>query len=99
MLLDRFTRKVSVFRNAGEVLVTFANLGLGVGDEQDNRERVVVIDITTGNSCLDLRRSFVENSESSSQNAVISPSGEFAAVVVGGTLSVYHLPTTCEPQN
>jgi hypothetical protein len=67
-----FSRKISVFRRAGEVLVTFASLGFGVGDEHDNRERVEVMDISTGNSFLDLRQSFAENSESSFQNAVLT---------------------------
>jgi hypothetical protein len=98
VLFDHFSRKTSVFRNAGEVLVAFASLGFGVGDEHDNGERVEVMDITTGNSCFDLRREFAENSESASQNAVLSPSGEFVAVVVGSTLSVYHLGARCEDQ-
>ena len=98
VLFDHFSRKISVFRNAGELLVAFASLGFGVGDELDNRERVEVMDITTGNSCFDLRREFAENSESASQNAVLSPSGEFVAVVVGSTMSVYHLPARCEEQ-
>lgn len=95
VLFDVFSRRISVFRNAREVLVMFATLGLGVGDEQDNHEQVEVMDITTGSSCFDLRREFAENSESASQSAVLSPSGEFVAMVVGSTLSVYHLPAKC----
>jgi len=95
-LFDHFNRRVSVLRSTGEILVAFASLGMGVGDEQDNHEQVEVMDIATGNFCFDLRRGFAENAESPSQNAVISPSGEFVAMAVGGTLFVYHLPAACE---
>jgi hypothetical protein len=69
---------------------------MGVGDEIDNGEEIEVVDITTVRSCFKLRRSFAENSESASQNAALSPSGQFAAIVVGGVISVYHLPAILE---
>ena len=66
VLFDHFSRKISILRNTGEILVAFASLGLGVADEHDNREQVEVIDVAAGISCFDLRRGFAENSEASS---------------------------------
>jgi hypothetical protein len=95
VLFDNSRRKISPFRNAAEIFAAFATLGMGVGDEQDNREEVAVLDTSTGNSCFDWKRSFAEGSVALAQDAAISPSGEFVAIAAGGTLSVYRLPDVC----
>jgi hypothetical protein len=96
MLFDHFSRRISILRNTSEILVAFAILGLGVGDEQDNREEVQVLDTSTGAPCFDWKRSFPEGSESLNHAAAISPSGEFVAMAVAGTLAIYRLPEVCE---
>jgi hypothetical protein len=95
ILFDNFDRKISMFRNAGEILLAVGTLGTGVGDEQDNREEVLVLDTSSGDSCFDWKRSFPEGSVALAQDAAISPSGEFVAIAAGGILSVYHLPDVC----
>jgi hypothetical protein len=94
-LFDNFGRKISMFRNAGEILLAVGTLGAGVADEQSNREEVLVLDTSTGDSCFDWKRSFAEGSVALAQDAAISPSGEFVAIAAGGTLSVYRLPKVC----
>ena len=96
VLFNYFSRKVSVLRSAGEIVTAVETLGMGIGDEMDNRQEVEVADVATGKFCFDLRRSFAENSESASQNADLSPSGQFAAIVVGGVISIYQLPAIFE---
>jgi hypothetical protein len=95
ILFDNFGRKVSIFRNAGEILLAVGTLGAGVADEQSNREEVLVLDTSTGDSCFDWKRSFPEGSVVLAQDAAISPSGEFVAIAAGGTLSVYRLQEVC----
>jgi len=95
-LFNRFSRRISIFRNAGEIFVALATMGLGVGDELDNRQEVEVLDTFTGKSCFDWKRSFPENSESLKQGTAISPSGDFVAIAAGGTLAIYRLPAVCE---
>ena len=95
ILFDNFSRKISMLRNAGEILVAVGTLGMGVADEQDNREEVLVLDTSSGGSCFDWKRSFPEGSAALAQDAAISPSGEFVAIAAGGILSVYHLPEHC----
>ncbi len=96
VLFDHFSRNISAGQNVREILVMLGTVGLGVVNQAPNREDVEVVEIATGNSCFILRRAFAANSEASSQNATISPSGEFVAMLVGGTLSVYDLPIACE---
>jgi hypothetical protein len=96
MLFDHYSRRISIFRSAGEDFVAFATLGMGVGDELDNRQEVEVLDTFTSASCFDWKRGFPENSESLNQDAAISPSGEFVAIAAGGTLAIYRLPPICE---
>jgi len=62
ILFHNFGRKISIFRNAGEIALAVGTLGAGVADEQSNREEVLVLDTATGNSCFDWRRSFPEGS-------------------------------------
>ena len=97
VLFDHFDRKISVARNTGEILGAVMTLGMGVGDEQDNREEVQVLDTITGASCFDWKRQFPEGSEAFPTNAAISPSGELVAIVAGGAVSIYRLPTVCGP--
>jgi hypothetical protein len=95
ILFHNFGRKISIFRNAGEIALAVGTLGAGVADEQSNREEVLVVDTATGNSCFDWRRSFPEGSVGLPQDAAISASGEFVAIAANGTLSVYRLPEVC----
>jgi hypothetical protein len=95
ILFDNFGRKISMFRNAGEILIAVGTLGTGVGNEQDNREEVLVLDTSSGDTCFDWKRSFPEGSVALPQDAAIAPSGEFVAIAAGGTLSVYRLPDVC----
>jgi hypothetical protein len=95
ILFDNFGRKISIFRNAGELALAVGTLGMGVADEQDNREEVVVLDTATGDSCFDWKRSFPMGSVALAQDAAISSSGEFVAIAAGGRLSVYRLPEVC----
>ena len=92
LLFHYFDRKISAVRSVGEDVVATATLGLGVPDEQDNREQIQVVDTTNGNSCFDWKRSgdLLRNAAS------ISPSGEFVAIGSAGSLSVYRLPAVCE---
>lgn len=95
ILFHNFDRKISILRNAGEIALAIGSLGMGVADEQDNREEVMVLDATTGNSCFDWKRSFPEGTTVLERDAAISPSGEFVAIAASGTLSLYHLPQAC----
>jgi hypothetical protein len=95
ILFDNFDRKISIVRKSGEALLAIGTLGAGALDEQDNREEVLVLDTSSGDSCFDWKRSFSEGSVALAQDAAISPSGEFVAIAAGGTLSVYRLPDVC----
>ena len=97
LLFDYGSRKISVFRNVGEVALALGTLGAGVEDQLDNRQEVQVVDTVTGGLCFDWRRSFAMGSELHFHNtASISPSGEFVAIAAEKTLSIYHLPAVCE---
>jgi hypothetical protein len=92
LLFHSFDRKISAVRSVGEDVLAIATLGLGVADQQDNREEIRVVDTTNGNSCFDWKRS----GDLSENAASISPSGEFVAIGSAGGLSVYRLPAVCE---
>ena len=92
LLFHHLDRKISAVRSVGEDVLAIATLGLGVGDEQDNREQIRVVDTTNGNSCFDWKR----GGDLSENAASISPSGEFVAIGSAGSLSVYRLPAVCE---
>jgi hypothetical protein len=95
VLFHHFDRKISFFRGTREILVMFAMIGLGVADEQDNREEVQVIDAASGRPCFDWKQRIPEGS-GTVESANISPSGEFVAVAADGTLSIYQLPAVCD---
>ena len=96
VLFNCWSRKVSLLRNAGELAIAFTTLGMGVGDQQDNREEIRVIDATSGRVCFDLHRSFLIGTEPAFfHNAAISPSGQFIAVAADGLLSLYRTSTAC----
>lgn len=95
ILFVNFDRKISIFRNAGEIALAIGTLGAGVADEQLNREEVIVLDTATGNVCFDWKRSFPEGSLGGQEDATISPSGDFMAIAANGTLSLYRLPQVC----
>lgn len=92
LLFHHLDRKISAVRSVGEDVLAIATLGLGVADEQANREEIRVVDTTNGNSCFDWK-----SGDDLSENAAsISPSGEFVAIGSAGSLSVYRLPAVCE---
>jgi hypothetical protein len=62
--------------------------------EEVNREVVQVVDTATRKSCFDWRRIF-PMSLTRRRSAAISPSGEFVAIKVQNTLSVYRLDSAC----
>jgi hypothetical protein len=95
LLFDSWSRKVSFWRNAGEIAVAFATLGMGVGDQEDNREEVRVVDATSGAICFDLQRRFPMGAVSFYNHGAISPSGQFVAIVADGELSIYQIPPDC----
>ena len=94
LLFDNFDRKISIFRNAGETALAVGTLGAGVADG-DNREEVMVLDTSTGNSCFDWKRRFPMGTVALAQDAAISQSGEFVAIAADGTLRLYRLPQVC----
>lgn len=95
ILFDHFDRKISPLRNIGEILEAFMTLGMGVGDQKDNREEVQVLDTVSGALCFDWKRRFREGSEALPTNAAISPSGELVAIATGGAVVIYRLPSVC----
>jgi hypothetical protein len=96
LLFDYRDRKVSLLRNAGEIVRMFVTLGMS-GEEWPNREEVRVVDTLTGRSCLDWRRSFATaNDVEFGRTAAISPSGEFVAIVTKYKLLIYRLPPACD---
>src|SRR5882757_1925697 len=62
--------------------------------EDNNREVVQVVDTVTRKSCFDWRRTFPMGGPRR-KSAAISPSGEFVAIKVENTLSIYRLPSEC----
>jgi hypothetical protein len=64
------------------------------GAEDVNREDVQIFDTVTGKSCFNWHRSFPPTYDRV-RSAAISPSGEFVAIAVGNTLSIYRLPAEC----
>lgn len=96
LLFDCTSRKVSFFRNLGEVMLVFATLGMAVGEEYDNREEIRAVDTTSGAICFDLNRKFPMGTESRlTRTAAISPSGALVAIAADRILSLYQLPTVC----
>lgn len=95
ILFDNFDRRVSVIRNIGEGALAVGTLGSGVADQKDNHEEVKVLDTNSGNSCFDWKRSYPMGKFFSSQDAAISPTGEFVAIATDGTLRLYRLPEVC----
>jgi hypothetical protein len=99
LLFDCKSRKVSVLRSVGENALEIALVGNADLEFRNNRQQVLVVDTVTGATCFHWRRSFPMSDDLHLANvASISPSGEFVAIAVGKTLSIYHLPTVCETQ-
>lgn len=96
LLFDSWSRKVSFWRNAGEIAVALATFGMGVGDEEDNREKIRVTDSTSGAVCFERHRRLPLGMASFYYTAALSPSGEFVAIAADGTLYIYRLPAVCE---
>jgi len=100
LLFNSWSRKVSFFRSVGETAAVFATLGMGAGEEEDNREEIRVIDTNDGNICFERHRSFPMGSETVfHNNAAISPSGRFVAIAADGELSVYQISAVCGRDN
>lgn len=96
LLLNYWSRKVSFLRSAGEIATAVTTLGMGVGDEEDNREEVQVVDTLGGRIRFHLHRSFAMGAEPRfDENAAISPSGELVAIAADGVLSLYQVSSTC----
>jgi hypothetical protein len=95
VLFDFESRKISSARKFAEDVTVLATLGMGVGEEYTNHGEIKVLDLTTGNTCFDLKRAFPEDSTLSHQDAVISPSGRYLAIVIMNEVSLYQLPKHC----
>ena len=94
ILFDLNDRKVPRYQHLFDDVRAIATFGM-IYPEEFNREVVQVVDTSTRKSCFDWRHTF---SMTSGQRrlAAISPSGEFVAIKVENSLSVYRLPSVCE---
>lgn len=92
-LLDFNDRTVSRRQHLFDDVRVFTSLGM-IYPEEVNREVVQVVDSETRRSCFAWHRIF-PMTYARSKSAAISPPGEFVAIKVGNTLSVYRLPSVC----
>lgn len=93
VLLDLNDREVSRAQHLFDDIRAVWTFGM-IYPEDNNREVVQVVDTVTRKSCFDWRRTFPMGG-TRRKSAAISPSGEFVAIKVGNTLSVYRLPSEC----
>jgi len=93
ILLDFNDRAVSRPQHLFDDVRAVTTFGM-IYPEEVNREVVQVIDSATRKSCFDWHRIFPMTG-SRRRSAAISPSGEFVAIKVENTLSVYRLPSVC----
>lgn len=93
VLLDFNDRDVSKPQHLLDSMRAVWTLGM-IYPEEVNREVVRVVDTTTRRSCFEWRRVF-PMSPARRRSAAISPSGEFVAIKVENTLSVYRLDAVC----
>jgi len=93
ILLDFNDRAVSRPQHLFDDVQAFTTFGM-IYPEEVNREVVQVVDSATRKSCFDWHRIFPMTG-SRRRSAAISPSGEFVAIKVENTLSVYRLPSVC----
>jgi len=93
ILLDFNDRAVSRPQHLFDDVRAVTTFGM-IYPEEVNREVVQVVDSATRKSCFDWHRIFPMTG-SRRRSAAISPSGEFVAIKVENTLSVYRLPSVC----
>jgi hypothetical protein len=93
ILLDFNDRAVSRPQHFFDDVRAVATFGM-IYPEEVNREVVQVVDSGTRKSCFDWHRIFPMTA-ARRRSAAISPSGEFVAIKVENTLSVYRLPSVC----
>lgn len=93
ILLDFNDRAVSRLQHLLDDVRAVTTFGM-IYPEEINREVVQVVDSATRKSCFDWHRIFPMTG-SRRRSAAISPSGEFVAIKVENTLSVYRLPSVC----
>jgi hypothetical protein len=94
MFFDFNDKEVPKFQHALDCLRTIATLGM-IADEDVNREIVQVVDTATRKTCFDWHRTF-PSTYYRMRAAAMSPSGEFVAIKLENTLSIYRLPAVCE---
>ena len=93
VLLDSNDREVSKAQHLFDDIRAVWTFGM-IYPEDNNREVVQVVDTVTRKSCIDWRRTFPMGG-ARRKSAAISPSGEFVAIKLENTLSVYRLPSEC----
>jgi len=94
LIYDYYKRRVSLLRNAGEIALAVATLGVGVMDEIDNSETVRVVDTVMGSTCFEWNSPTLPGIPIG-YHADVSPSGKYAAVITDEWLSIYALPDIC----
>src|SRR5258707_4539809 len=93
-LVDFNDRKVSKPQHVLDDIRAVWTFGM-IYPEEVNREVIQVVDTMTRKSCFDWRHTFPMTG-SRRRSAAISPSGEFVAIKVENSLSVYRLSSVCE---
>jgi hypothetical protein len=93
VLLDLNDREVSKPQHLFDDMRAIWTFGM-IYPEDNNREVVQVVDTVTRKSCFDWQRTFPMGG-TRRKSAAISPSGEFVAIKVENTLSIYRLPSEC----
>lgn len=93
VLLDLNDRDVSKPQHLLDNIRAVWTFGM-IYPEDNNREVVQVVDTVTRKSCFEWRRTFPMGG-TRRRSAAISPSGEFVAIKVENTLSIYRLASEC----
>jgi hypothetical protein len=96
ILFDFNDRAVSRAEHLFDDVRAITTFGM-IYPEDVNREVVQVVDSATRKSCFDWHRIF-PMTYARMRSAAISPAGEFVAIKVENTLSVYRLPSVCAGQ-
>ena len=96
LLYDRYTRHVSTAQRIKEDAVAIATIGMGVGDEEANGEKVRVIDTTSGKQCFEWE-STTGILVAGGYHADIDPAGQFVAIMTRSELRIFRLPKDCSP--
>lgn len=91
VLIDHYTRKVTLARTIMEDAVALGTLGLGVANEEANGELVRVIDVNSGGVCFEWQQSN-GIAEEEFYHADISPSGHSVAIITRDAVAIYELP-------